>query len=331
MPNRSWTASTPVQTGQCACRMMLAATELPSRLSNAFDRALESELGRRSLCGHTQRFGWPDLRVRICAGMALPGLVHLRHAGPGVARESVRRLHGTIARTSADVRNDVKQCDLRIQSLGQIDRIPRRSNRSLSEVPRKQDSAYSERNIYVNASLRALLKSGVLCSERRRLSLGVSQKHVPSNSGANVYPNGTALEGALDWYAREHPAFGPRCGAEGCVGIASSFRDSCTPIAPPSSSQRAISYSLLFGMIHHSMICNPAAASGGAFGIPTRPLNATVFSHAAAHPRSNKLLCERRHRWSISGGRHVAALTRFQPLSRFGSQNHLCLAELLPN
>lgn len=88
---------------------------------------------------------------------------------------------GQIGRTSAGVRNDVKQCDLRIESLGQIDRVPRRSNRPLSEVHRKQDSAYFEWNIYVKASLRALLKSGVLCSERRRLSLDVSQKHVPTN------------------------------------------------------------------------------------------------------------------------------------------------------
>ena len=81
---------------------------------------------------------------------------------------------GQIARTSAGVRNDVKQCDLRIESLGQIDRVPRRSNRSLSEVHRKQDSADVEQAIYVNTSLCALLKSSVLCGVRRRLSLDVS-------------------------------------------------------------------------------------------------------------------------------------------------------------
>lgn len=91
---------------------------------------------------------------------------------------------------------------------------------------------------------------------------------------------------------------------------------------------------LIFAVVRHDAsqydlqsCCRECAA----FRIPTRPLNATVFSHAAADPRSNKLLCERRHRWSISGGLHVAALTRFQPLSHFGPQNHLYLTELLPN
>jgi hypothetical protein len=48
---------------------------------------------------------------------------------------------GQIVRTSAGVRNYMKQCDLRIESLGQIDRVPRRSNRSSREVHRKRDSA----------------------------------------------------------------------------------------------------------------------------------------------------------------------------------------------
>jgi hypothetical protein len=100
-----------------------------------------------------------------------------------------------------------------------------------------------------------------------------------------------------------------------CVGTGSSFRDSCTPVAPPSYSQRAISYSLLFGMMLHSSICNPAAAR---WSPPLHLPRATVFRMAKLIRAKTSCCAKAGSAGRFEAASNVAALTRLQTIGHFG-------------